>query len=359
VDGSVVTSRYPLLDRQGRVLGSRMSRRTGALLASVVLPGIVTLASWMDGTFVMPAPAKGLGQHFGYWALFVTTPVVLWLTSHLLESFIRLIRNVDSYAVADVGGAAGGIERLVKRHELSLTLQSDSVWIFRFITLAMFAFCLLNVVQTVTPAATYHHDVFDAYAHPLGFYAAKLYVFVTFTGVYATALFVAMHVTATMVSMLRLLYREDALLINLFAPDNCGGTASFGRINLLILSIYSLFFSVIYAMYQTHRTTYFVMMGSLIGCSLLAICQSILAVFYIHKAVARAKRTLMTDIAERLNGHIDESLRSHGRFPNDLLALRSHVMQVRTYPYASGVAAAVNAIRVAPLVLAAAIHLWK
>jgi hypothetical protein len=155
-----------------------------------------------------------------------------------------------------------------------------------------------------------------------------------------------------MVSILKFLCDDDILLINLFHPDNCGGTSPFGRINLLILGVYGNFFLIIYAMYMTHRQAYLVITVSLIACSVLAILQSVFAVYYIHKAIAQKKSEYIQAVTERLNEQFAASFQQNGKFPNDLLTFRNHLMSVHTFPYTSGALIAVNVIRFVPAALA-------
>jgi hypothetical protein len=171
--------------------------------------------------------------------------------------------------------------------------------------------------------------------------------------VYSVAIFVALHVTASLISILKYLSRNNILRINLFHEDNCGGTSKFGNINLLILGIYANFFAVMYAMYMTHRTTYPAMIASLIACSVLAIAQSVVAVYHIHKTVAQKKSECIEAMTARLNQQFTASLsQENERFPNDLLAFRNQLIETHTFPYAASALAAVNVIRFAPVAIA-------
>jgi hypothetical protein len=108
---------------------------------------------------------------------------------------------------------------------------------------------------------------------------------------------------------------------------------------------------VIYANYLTHHQTYFVMITSLAACSVFVIAQSIVAVYYIHRAVAQKKRQYIDAVIVALNTRAAGSLHGEG-FPNDLLAFRNHLIGVRTFPYTGGALLAVNVFRFAPALLA-------
>ncbi|HKR02258.1 MAG TPA: hypothetical protein VJT09_16390 [Pyrinomonadaceae bacterium] len=329
---------------------SRFYRR--ACLVISLFPVFILVACWIDGTLRMQDQGKGLTQHYGYWVIFVTTPVIFFLTLHLLDTFLNAIRNIDNYCVDLTSELRTRVDKLVQRHIRSLSLRSRSVWILVFIVVILLFWWLVNVIKTTSPFETYHHDVFDASTHRFGFYTAKVYSLLFFSLVYSVAIFVALHITVSMISILKFLNRHKILRIDLFHEDNCGGTSKFGNINLMILGIYANFFAVTYAMYMTHRQTYLAMTASLIACSLLAVAQSVAAVYYIHKTVAKKKRECIEEMTVRLNQQFVSSLQKGGRFPSDLLAFRNYLVEVHTYPYATGALVTVNVIRFAPAALA-------
>ena len=299
----------------------------------------------------MESPNKGFAQHYGFWAIFVTTPIILFLTRRLLDKFLGSMRKLDDYCVNLTSEMRSQRDKLIHRHVESLSLHSRSVWIFVFVLFVFLCWWLLNIRTTISPFNTYRHDVFDAYSHFFGFYTAKIYGLLLFTLVYSVAVFVALHVTVSMISILKFLHRHDVLRINLFHEDNCGGTSRFGNINLIILAIYANFFTVMYMMYLTHRQTYLAIVVSLIACSFLAMAQSLSAVYYIHKTVAKKKREFMEAMTLKLNKRFTSSLKDDSPFPSDLLAFRNHVVDIHTFPYASGALVAVNFIRFAPVAL--------
>ena len=299
----------------------------------------------------MADPGKGLGQHYGYWAFFITTPIIVLLTTYLFNTFSTAIQHTDRYCIGLTDEMNVRLNRLVQRHLQSLSLDSRTVWILVLIVFVFFCWWIVNVINTISPIGTYQHDVFDAYAHPYGFSLAKAYLLFVLAVVYSTAIFVALHVTISMFSILTFLCRNSVLSVNFFHPDNCGGTSQFGNINLIILSIYVNLFAVICANYLTHRHTYLVMTASFVACSALAVAQSLGAVYSIHRAVAQKKRECIEIITAQLNRQFALSLDGQ-HFPDDLLAFRNHLLGVRTFPYTAEALVAVNVIRFAPVAVA-------
>jgi len=299
---------------------------------ALIFPVLIAFGSWLDSTWRMSGTDKGFTQYYGFWAIFATTPVILVLTSYLFDYFSAVIQ----------------------RHIKSLSLGSRSAWILVFLIIILLYWWLFNINHTISPVPKqiFNHDVFDSSEHHFGFYITRAYVFFMFVFVYCPAIFIALHITASMISILKLLCDDDMLLINLFHPDNCGGTSSFGKINLLILSIYGIFFLIIYAMYMTHGQAYLAISVSLAACSILAVIQSVAAVYYIHKAVAQKKSKYIEAVTERLNEQVAASIQSKGKFPDDLLTFRNHLMGLHTFPYTSGALIVVNTIRFVPAALA-------
>lgn len=329
---------------------SREPRRI-LISVSLLFPILIAGGCWIDGTLVMADPGKGLGQHYGYWAFFITTPIIVLLTAYLFDKFSAVIREPDHYCIGLTYEMDARLCRLVRRHLQSLSLRSRTVWIFGFIVFVFFCWWLVNVINTISPIGTYQHDVFDAFSHPYGFYLAKAYLLFVLTVVYSTAIFVALHITVSMYSILKFICRYEILSVNFFHPDNCGGTSQFGNINLIILGIYIDLFAVIVGNYFTHRHTYLAMTASLVACSVLAVAQSLGAVYSIHQAVAQKKRACIDAVTAQLNNQFALSLRGE-HFPDDLLAFRNHLLGIRTFPYTGEALVAINVMRLAPVALA-------
>jgi len=324
------------------------------LAVALLLPALIAIGCWLDGTWAMAGDNKGFSQYYGFWVIFVTTPVIFLLTSQLVGSFIGYFEDPEAYCGNLTNESKRRVQTLVTRHIRSLEGRSRSFWILMFVLLVFLFWWTFNVVNTWAPTKpfeTFGHDVFDTSAHPFGFYTTKVYLFFVFVLVYGPAAYVALHVTASMISILKLLSTRGLLQVDVFHADNCGGTSRFGNLNLVILCIYVNLFAVIYAMYVTHGHAYFVMAVSLIACSALAVAQSIGPVYYVHRVVAARKREYITAVGVQLNQQLSTSLQPGGKFANDLLAFRSHLGSMHTFPYGPSALVAVNVIRVAPVVL--------
>jgi hypothetical protein len=101
-------------------------------------------------------------------------------------------------------------------------------------------------------------------------------------------------------------------------------------------------------MYMTHRQTYFAMIVSLTACSFLAVTQSLIAVYYIHKAVSKKKRECLEATTIRLNQQFASSLQQGDQPPSDLLDFRNYLVKIHTFPYVTNALIAVNVIQFTP-----------
>jgi hypothetical protein len=341
-------ARYVLLDERKTRIG--LSPRELTLMSLLGLQLLMAWSARIDGTWTLSGAGIGFAEHYGFFTIFLVTPVMLLLTGYILRSFVEAVEAVDSYCTTPSEKTRDWVARLATRHIEGLMLRGESTSIL-VTTMIIFALlCVYNIAMTIDPVPTYGHDVFDAWAHQCGFFSAKAYVLLALSGVWAMAIFVCLHVTYSMISILEFLRRHDALQVNLFHRDNCGGTSQFGNINLAITCVYFCFLAIVLAMANTHHTTYFVIEAGFIAISLLAIAQTFGAVLAIHRVMTKKKRECLDGIASRINQQVSAA----SAFPNDLLSYRTHVLALNTFPYARGTLAAVNMLRFAPIVAAVA-----
>jgi hypothetical protein len=304
------------------------------------LPFLIAWCCELDDTLELPIDGRGLSQHYGFWAIFITTPLILILSSVLLERFVAMVAHLDVYLVESGPDTKTQLDGLVDRLVNHVLLRSWSSTLLILLSLVFAGSAVHNVLMTTDPLVTYGHDVFDASKHPHGFLATKIYVFLVFTIAWAIAIFLATSVTFSMVALLKFVTRHRILQINVFHSDNCGGTSRFGTLNLLVLALYTCLLTVPFAMFWTHRRTYLALDVSLFGCFLLLV-QNVLGVYYIQKLVAQKKEECIEAVSRTLNARLGETF-GGGQFADDLLAFRAHVMGMHTLPYTKSVLAAVG-----------------
>jgi hypothetical protein len=59
-----------------RKLFFTLPRRRWFFVVVTAFPVLIVIAAWIDGTLRMSGGHKGLTQHYGFWTIFVTTPLI-------------------------------------------------------------------------------------------------------------------------------------------------------------------------------------------------------------------------------------------------------------------------------------------
>jgi hypothetical protein len=70
-----------------------MSARRQLLFGLTNLPLLIIIGSFLDGTWRMAAPARGLAQHYGYWTILATSLVIVLLACLALQKFIMAVQK--------------------------------------------------------------------------------------------------------------------------------------------------------------------------------------------------------------------------------------------------------------------------
>lgn len=315
----------------------------------LTLPVLVTIGSYVDNTWCMPGDGRGLLRHYGVWSLFITTPLIALLVALVLSQFLQTMKLISKYSVS--GSVPRDLRRKITLHVRSLCLRGNSQYVLWLLMFAGLACGFLNIRQTLYPLETYGQDVFDAYPYMWGFVLNKIYLCLIWTLIYPLAIFVTVHITVSMVTILHYMCRHSLLKIDFFHPDNCGGVSIFGSINALIMGVWATIFAVIACLFITHKNNYATLVVALFAASVLLIVQSLGAVYYIHKFVQIKKSESVKEINELLNEEMRSTIRA-GRFSSDLLAARNHILALNTYPYAKHTLALVNTLRYLPAAVA-------
>jgi hypothetical protein len=222
------------------------------LLTATLLIGLVT-GAYLDDTWLLTPPAKGLAVHYGAWAGLITDPLLVMAVAYSYRQFqvafltLPLVRGTDSKAL---------IKDLLRPHLRFIQLRTTGVYLYILLVAIGFLSWLNNIYQTNDPMTFYLHDVFDSTRHPFGFAVHKAVLFVSWVLVYPAVVYVnASLCVATRRILARL--RERKLIAPVVAhPDGCYGFAKLGQLNVLLLSPYILTFIVIFALLVTHEHPY-------------------------------------------------------------------------------------------------------
>lgn len=320
-----------------------------SLAVMMILPALVCFGALIDGTWRMADNARGLSRHYGFWTQCVTTPIIILLSVVALQTFLKTIGSLERYSVS--GEIPRNLRRLISEHVISLCLRRRSRFILYLCMLTGGMWTVVNVAETTDPLKTYGNLIYDSPDHIVGFFATKFFLFFNWTLAYPLALFVVIHITISMISILRHMCQYKILRIDFFHPDNCGGVSIFGNINSIIMAVYFNLFIVIISLLLTHSNRYPTLMLAAITATIVFLLQSFGVVYSIHAFAAMKRKEYLGVINEQLNSQMVTTIHA-GRFSADLLSARSHLLSLKTYPYTSQVRLAVNAMRFLPAVVA-------
>jgi hypothetical protein len=182
--------------------------RKAVLVLCLVLPVVIGLASWWDQTLFLRGDDAGFFEHLGAWVFFVTTPFMIVLTARLLRHFLDTLRNLKASFAPDVSSDdRDQLSRLLEWHRRSLCLRGRSVYALEMITAVMVITMTHGFFIATHPIEIYGHDAFDSPLHPWGYFATKTYALLVFGLAYPAALFVALHVTASLISVFRAFHK--------------------------------------------------------------------------------------------------------------------------------------------------------
>lgn len=304
------------------------------LAFTLILPLFVIIGSYFDGTFYLSGDGRGLLEHYGVWAFFLTTPVLLVLTLYILSKFVNLINNIKDYTLEK--RIPRGLKVVINRCINSLSLNSKTKYILILFMIVGFFFSIVNIMQTLDPKKTFGNDVFDAYPYIGGYITNKMFLGFLWTVIYPIIFYVILHVTFSMILIMRYMYNKKILHVDFFNKDNCAGITQLGVINTLIMLIYLNYSKILFWLFYTHKNNdYLTILLPAIGFTVLMFVQNFAGVYYIQKFVKSEKNKYLEKISNKLREELKQYKNNDflGQFPEELLALRNHIISVKPYPY--------------------------
>ena len=326
----------------------RFDKHAPAILLSAGLvlgAATVALCCMLEKTMKLPDDGRGFGNHYGIWAIFISSPLLVILVSAIRLKFIHTAHTLSTYTIGT--GVPPGLDRKVTEHLNSLDFRQRTRYILWIFVVLGWYWWLVNVEQTLYPLDSYGNDVFDAYPHILGFLSFKAYLGFLWVIVYPFLAYWVLHVFISMIAILKYMSDHELIKLDFFHEDDCGGVSVFGAINSMILSATFMVFATVLAILFTHNGNYISIWSSVIVSFFLIVTQSFLGVYFIHSFVRQKKKEVLSTINRFLNESLITSA-DRKTFPQDLLAVRNHIAQIRSFPYARGAQLLVNFLRLSP-----------
>jgi hypothetical protein len=334
----VLTDWFPL---RGSV---RRSVTASVYLLTAVLILSVAIGAYLDHTWFLAPPAKGLAAHYGAWAGLITDPLLAMAVAYSYRQFqiafltLPLVPGRKSKAL---------VKGLLRPPIRFIRLRTNGVYLYILLVAVGFLSWLNNIYQTQDPKTFYLHDVFDSTLHPFGFTAHKAVLFVSWVLIYPAVVYVnASLCVSTRVILARL--RKRKLIAPIVAhPDGCYGFAKLGQLNVLLLWPYTLTFIVIFALLITHEHPYLTVDIALIAFTIGFFALSGITIQPILKEARAARRKVYDRLAKQSN-----SIRSTDA--NLQFGIERLIFGMATgSPYNTSSRAALTVMKAVPIVITA------
>lgn len=320
------------------------------LVVSALYGTVLIVAASRDGALHLQYPGRGLLDHFGFWACFVSAPLVVISTYVAVAYFLRLLAQIGDVSVDGLNN--NDIQAIVRPHVRSVFLEDRWRSALAFFVFIGVAVSIAIFRQLRDPIAYWGNDVFNATQYRRSYVAANLFLLLTWGVIYPTGLFYGLHITCSTELIVARLRALRLLRLDFLNIDRCAGMAKYGTLNLLVMLIYFWPLAALYVLHMTHRYTYLSLIVGAIGISAVLIVQSVYGLFWISRAITREKSSTV----KTLNRKIESAMSDAAGSPTAALATmeyRDRVLSVTTIPYSARISVMVNVLRFVPTAVAA------
>jgi hypothetical protein len=198
---------------------------------------------------------RGLLQHFGFQAIFLSGPVLVVGTYYVRRDFIR------------------SLQRLLERqptYEKSATFRSEilslagpislwSVWgrCLGFLCLIGGTFSFVRLRELSNPVLFWGNDVFNASEYYASYIVTNSFLSVLWCAVYPIVALQIIHTTVMALFIVPKSISNRALRLDLLHPDGHAGMTGLAKINAYITTLYAVPAVVFSLLYMTHDRVYF------------------------------------------------------------------------------------------------------
>ena len=218
-------------------------------------PLLALVAGWADGTISLFARGgRGVAEHYGFHALFLSAPVLVYLSWRVVTALSALIAQPLPWIGAVRTEALVKLQKSLDDIATCRTPRAKTLlWMMRFVG---FAAVVANAASTRTPVLIYGQDVFDSSRYAVGYLAGR--VFLGYYWFYLLPLVAYLAFAAVAVAV-RVAAHVDGLKdydIRCFAADGCGGFKELGRLMTMVVYLWVPIVVVITALKETHTNFY-------------------------------------------------------------------------------------------------------
>lgn len=284
-------------------------RWTPLIIMHAAFPLLALVAGWADETTSLLARGgRGVVEHYGFHALFVSAPVLVYLSWRVAMALSAIIAQPLPW----IGFARSEeIVELQKSLEDIATCRPPKMKallaLMRFVG---FAAVVVNAASTRMPELIYGQDVFDSSRHAVGYLAGRLFLgyywfyllplvaYLAFAAI-AVAVLVAAHVDGL-----------NDYEIRCFASDGCGGFKELGRLMTMVVYLWVPIVIVIIALRETHTNFYATLKLSAVLAVIIP-AQLFLPFLRLHRVLSRLKERKLAAL-ERFMTNSERAINPRG-----------------------------------------------
>jgi hypothetical protein len=299
------------------------------IMLHAAFPLLALVAGWADETIrLLPRGGRGVAEHYGFHALFVSAPVLVFLSWRVANALSALIAQPLPWIGAVRTEAVVELQKSIEDIATCRTPRARTLLgLMRFVG---FAAVVANAASTRTPVLIYGQDVFDSSRYAVGYLAGR--IFLGYYWIYLLPLVAYLAFAAVAVAV-RVAAHVDGLRdydIRCFASDGCGGFKELGRLMTMVVYLWVPIVMVIIALKETHANFYATLQLSAVLAVIIP-AQLFLPFLRLHRVLSNLKERklsalerFMTDSERAINAK-DSKKREH----RDDAAKRSIVPYVR------------------------------
>jgi hypothetical protein len=324
---SEVTHSYWLLKILHRTVGhSWIGLSLLTVAAFLVFPLLALVCALIDGTLSLHTQTGGTGllEHYGYWAQFVSCPVLVVLAFVLLKRTLRVLgRPLNPHPDAEPGTVRDGTLSGETQRELLDLLgckgaAHKSLFVL-MITIGLFAL-IVNIQNTRTPESIYGADVWDSSQHMFGYISGRLFLGFEWLYVFPLIGYISLACWIAVQKVVRNVVQAGNLKFHPFATDKCGGFRPLGEAMSVLAYIAFPFAVIIVAHVYTHPLFYPTLWFGTVLFAVALIAILFLPFWQLHIAVRQSKRALSARIGHLIDSRVDLILGTHGEDTESLQA---------------------------------------
>jgi hypothetical protein len=296
------------------------------LIGSLVLVGgaqIVALliAASLDGTLWLPAPDKGLMQHYGAWAMLLSDPLCLIAAGYAYSRFRAAFLSAPLQP--DVVTRRRWL-RLVRRQLDWINGKGNRAFAYVLCLFPGIAGWIVNIRQTaIDPHRSYFHDVFDGKSHIAGFVVFKICLFDSWVIVFPIVGYLILTMSYSTWSILYAAKRNGLFLPSVTHPDGCYGFAKFGVLNVSLLWPFLLAYAVMLSLLATHARPYESIVVPLVGMTIVFVVVSYFVLFPLYFCIRDARKKVFTRLLRQSSEAEDLDAEGRSRFVVERLCYTS------------------------------------